>query len=124
MNWSGGGTISHTVTPAVNVTYTANFRTQYYLTMGHGPGGTVTPPVVGKTVEQLFRLRPRPPAAIASPIGLAAEQALFPERTIRLQLQWADPSQRTPLSLTIDANHVRKPCVCKQATPEATKRTV
>jgi hypothetical protein len=41
--WSDGGAISHTVTPAVNVTYTANFRTQYYLTMNHGTGGTVSP---------------------------------------------------------------------------------
>ncbi len=33
------------------------------------------------------------------PIGLAAEQALFPERTIRLQLQWADPSRKQRRSL-------------------------
>jgi hypothetical protein len=43
MNWTGGGTISHTVTPTTNTTYTANFRTQYYLTMAHGTGGTVSP---------------------------------------------------------------------------------
>ena len=42
-NWSGGGAISHTVTPAINTTYTATFRTQYYLTMAHGTGGTVSP---------------------------------------------------------------------------------
>jgi len=41
MNWSGGGAISHTVAPTTNKTYTANFRTQYYLTMTHGTGGTV-----------------------------------------------------------------------------------
>ena len=44
MNWSGGGAISHTVTPTTNKTYTANFTTQYYLTMSHGTGGTVSPP--------------------------------------------------------------------------------
>jgi hypothetical protein len=43
MNWSGGGAISHTVAPTANTTYTANFRTQYYLTMTHGTGGTVSP---------------------------------------------------------------------------------
>ena len=43
MNWSGGGTISHTVAPAINTTYTASFRTQYFLTMSHGTGGTVSP---------------------------------------------------------------------------------
>ena len=43
MNWSGGGAISHTVTPTTNKTYTATFRTQYYLTMAHGTGGTVSP---------------------------------------------------------------------------------
>jgi len=42
-NWSGGGTISHSVAPTTNKTYTANFTTQYYLTMGAGSGGTVTP---------------------------------------------------------------------------------
>ena len=43
MNWTGGGAISHTVAPTTNKTYTANFRTQYYLTMTHGTGGTVRP---------------------------------------------------------------------------------
>jgi len=42
-SWSGGGSISHTVTPTTNKTYTATFSTQYYLTMSHGTGGTVTP---------------------------------------------------------------------------------
>jgi len=42
-SWTGGGAISHTVAPTTNKTYTANFRTQYYLTMAHGPNGTVTP---------------------------------------------------------------------------------
>ena len=42
-NWTGGGAISHTVAPTSNTTYTANFRTQYYLTMVHGTGGTVSP---------------------------------------------------------------------------------
>ena len=42
-NWTGGGAISHTVAPTTNKTYTATFNTQYYLTMTHGTGGTVTP---------------------------------------------------------------------------------
>src|SRR5205085_3772445 len=42
-NWSGGGAISHTVAPTTNATYTANFKTQYYLRMSHGTGGTVSP---------------------------------------------------------------------------------
>ena len=42
-NWSDGGAISHTVAPTTNKTYTATFRTQYYLTMTHGTGGTVSP---------------------------------------------------------------------------------
>ena len=41
-SWTGGGAISHTVTPTTNKTYTANFNTQYFLTMAHGTGGTVT----------------------------------------------------------------------------------
>jgi hypothetical protein len=42
-NWTGGGAISHTVAPTTNKTYTGNFTTQYYLTMSHGVGGTVSP---------------------------------------------------------------------------------
>jgi len=42
-SWTGGGAISHTVAPNTNKTYTATFRTQYYLTMTHGTGGTVSP---------------------------------------------------------------------------------
>ena len=42
-NWTGGGAISQTVAPTTNRTYTANFNTQYYLTMTHGTGGTVSP---------------------------------------------------------------------------------
>jgi len=42
-NWSGGGAISHSVAPTTNKTFTANFGTQYYLTMSHNTGGTVTP---------------------------------------------------------------------------------
>jgi arylsulfatase A-like enzyme len=42
-NWSDGGAISHTVAPTTNKTYTATFRTQYYLTMSHNTGGTVSP---------------------------------------------------------------------------------
>jgi hypothetical protein len=42
-SWSDGGAISHTVTPTSNVTYTANFTTQYYLTTSTGTGGSVSP---------------------------------------------------------------------------------
>ena len=42
-NWSGGGSISHTVAPTTNTTYTATFSTQYYLTMSAGAGGSVSP---------------------------------------------------------------------------------
>jgi hypothetical protein len=42
-SWTGGGAISHAVAPTTNTTYTANFNTQYFLTMTHTTGGTVTP---------------------------------------------------------------------------------
>ncbi len=42
-NWSDGGMISHLVAPASGKTYTANFTTQYYLTMNAGTGGSVSP---------------------------------------------------------------------------------
>ncbi len=42
-NWSDSGSISHTVSPTSSATYTANFTTQYLLTMNAGTGGTVSP---------------------------------------------------------------------------------
>ena len=42
-NWSDGGAVTHTVAPTVNTTYTANFTTQYLLSMTAGVGGTVLP---------------------------------------------------------------------------------
>ncbi|HUL44397.1 MAG TPA: hypothetical protein VLY03_08575, partial [Bacteroidota bacterium] len=42
-SWSNAGTKSQTVTPLANTTYTANFTTQYLLTMNANAGGTVTP---------------------------------------------------------------------------------
>ena len=55
--WSDNGAISHTVAPTTNKTYTATFRTQYYLTMSsrdrwHGKSRLVG----GKTAERLCRL--------------------------------------------------------------------
>src|SRR4029077_20008101 len=41
--WSDNGSISHTVAPTKNMTYTATFVTQYYLTMNAGSGGSVRP---------------------------------------------------------------------------------
>jgi uncharacterized repeat protein (TIGR02543 family) len=43
-NWSDGGAVSHIVTPTVGTTYTANFNTQYYLTMSMGTGGNSVSP--------------------------------------------------------------------------------
>src|SRR5204863_7368825 len=42
-NWSDAGAISHTVAPTVATTYTANFTTQFQLTIAGGTGGTVNP---------------------------------------------------------------------------------
>jgi hypothetical protein len=45
-NWSDGGAISHSiVVPATDTTYTANFQTEYQLTISASPaaGGTITP---------------------------------------------------------------------------------
>ena len=42
-SWSDGGDISHTITPLSGGTYTANFTTQYYLTMTNSVGGSVSP---------------------------------------------------------------------------------
>ncbi len=42
-SWSDGGAIAHTVAPNSNTTYTANFTTQYFLTLTAGAGGNVSP---------------------------------------------------------------------------------
>ncbi len=42
-SWSDGGAMTHTNTASVNTNYTANFTTQYYLTMSAGVGGSVSP---------------------------------------------------------------------------------
>jgi hypothetical protein len=41
--WSDGGAISHVVAPTSSTNYTANFTTQYYLTMNAGLGGSASP---------------------------------------------------------------------------------
>ncbi len=42
-SWNDGGAISHSVTASTNMTYTANFATQYFLTMNAATGGSVNP---------------------------------------------------------------------------------
>jgi len=42
-SWSDGGAISHTVSPTTGTSYTANFTTQYFLTMNAGTNGSVSP---------------------------------------------------------------------------------
>ena len=42
-SWTDDGAISHMVAPASSTTYTANFTTQYYLTMNASAGGSVSP---------------------------------------------------------------------------------
>jgi hypothetical protein len=42
-SWSDAGAISHTVNSTISTNYTANFTTQYYLTMNAGAGGAVSP---------------------------------------------------------------------------------
>ena len=66
------------------------------------PVAPCVPQVGGETVEQLFRSVPCRLPVTGSPIGVVAEQARIQERTIRLQLQWADRSRRQPLLLITD----------------------
>lgn len=42
-NWSDGGIATHTIFPVTDTTFTANFTTQFSLTMTTGTGGTVSP---------------------------------------------------------------------------------
>src|SRR5207244_11702732 len=57
--WSDGGSISHTVAPTTNTTYTATFKTQYYLTMTAGTGGRVSTASVWKNTGAAVTVSPR-----------------------------------------------------------------
>ena len=43
VTWSDGGAVSHSVSPSAEITYTADFSTEYYLTMQGSTGGSITP---------------------------------------------------------------------------------
>ena len=87
-NWSPGGAISHSVAPTTNTTYTANFSTQYFLTMSHGTGGTVTPMSAWKNSGATVSISATPASGSHfSAVGLAVAQDLTLARTILLQLQ-------------------------------------
>ena len=101
-SWTGGGAISHTVAPTTNKIYTANFNTQYFLTMAHGTGGTVSPASGWKNSGAAVSISATPATATISPTGLAVEQAPFQAQPIRLQSQWAVPSRRRRLLLITD----------------------
>jgi len=60
MNWNDNKPTSHTVAPTTNTTYTANFRTQYYLTMSSNTGGTVTPASGWKVSGATISIRATP----------------------------------------------------------------
>jgi hypothetical protein len=62
-SWSDAGAISHTIDATVDTTITANFRTQYYLTMNAGTGGTVNPPSGWFDKEQRVQISAQPTAA-------------------------------------------------------------
>jgi hypothetical protein len=51
-NWSDNGTKVHQVSPVSDTTYTANFTTQYLLTMNNNVGGTVLPAPPGGWYNQ------------------------------------------------------------------------
>jgi hypothetical protein len=58
--WSDGGAISHTVAPTTDKIYTAIFRTQYFLRMNHGTGGTVNPPSGWRNFNQAVSITAAP----------------------------------------------------------------
>ena len=72
--------------------------------MSHGTGGTVSPASGWKNSGATVSITAHRLTATVSPVGAGAELAHFPGRTIRLRLQWADPSHKRRLSLIIDAD--------------------
>ena len=101
-NWIGGGAISHTVAPTTNKTYTANFNTQYYLTMSHGTGGTVTPASGWKNSGTIVSITARPARLQFYHLEWQRNRFLLWRRTIRLQSQWAGAITETALSRIIN----------------------
>jgi uncharacterized repeat protein (TIGR01451 family) len=62
-NWSDSGAISHVVAPTTNKTYTANFTTQYFLTMTAGTGGKLSPASGWKNSGAVFSISATPVTA-------------------------------------------------------------
>jgi uncharacterized repeat protein (TIGR02543 family) len=60
-NWTDGGAISHTVAPTKSTNYTANFTTQYFLTMNVGTGGkSVSPTSSWRTTGSIISISATP----------------------------------------------------------------
>ena len=55
-SWSDGGAISHLVSPTLGTNLTANFTTQYYLTLNAGIGGDVVPVSLWKNSGAAVRI--------------------------------------------------------------------
>ena len=84
-SWSDNGSMSHTVAPTTNKTYTATFATQYYLTIVAGVGGKVSPSSGWRNSGAAVSITATPAAGYTFAIGLGAEPA--PTRDRRIQTQ-------------------------------------
>jgi hypothetical protein len=61
--WSDAGAISHVVAPMNNTTYTANFSTEYQLTMNRNTGGSVSPSTGWRTPGEVVTITATPDVA-------------------------------------------------------------
>src|SRR5438132_9009502 len=89
-SWSDNGSISHTVAPTTNKTYTANFTTQYYLTLVAGSGEKVSPSSGWKNRGAAISITATPPLVTLSAIGLGAGLAPMLDQRIQAQSRWVD----------------------------------
>ena len=94
-SWTGGGAISHTVAPTTNKTYTATFTTQYYLTMSHNTGGTVSPASGWKNSGAAVSITATPATATASATGQAPGPAPYSGTTNPASITMGGPITET-----------------------------
>ena len=101
-SWTGGGAISRTVAPTTNKTYTASFRTQYYLTMRHGVGGTVSPGSGWRNSGITVSITATPSTGYRFSSWTGTGTGSFSGTTNPASITMGGPSQKRRLSLITD----------------------
>lgn len=107
--WSDNGPSSHVVAPTTNKTYTAQFQTQYFLTMSAETGAQYNQAVAGLTPERVCSLKRTQIRASPLAAGWVAVPVLTPDRTTQVRSSWVGLLPRQVISVldVTDKNWIR-----------------